>query len=134
MSKLINPSATQAAHGCACEYYFDYTRQGQLVCYVGFSISPKNKVAVFLRYLPKCPATQKMLGKMEKEINKELDHGKFSVENMGDMTVCTYTRYLSNCFGYWRKKENYTLLVNDGVKKIQMLSERFEKLKEENNG
>lgn len=48
--------------------------------------------------------------------------GRFETEKKDNYVLCKYTRTLANCFGYWKKEENYIILVNDGASRIQELT------------
>lgn len=104
------------------KHMFELVRRNEWVCLIGFEITPKNKQISFMTYIPDNSTSEKMLGCAVSAVNQGLRWGRYEVEHKDNYLLCKYTRTLATCFGYWNKKENYTILVNESVKKMQELT------------
>lgn len=113
----------------------ELTRQGEWICLISIEITRKNKRVSFMTYIPEVNTTKKVVELAAGQMNEKLPCGKFYVEQKSGALLCNYTRTLASCFGYWHKKENYTILLGEGIKRLQELTDMIDKMiKEENNG
>lgn len=104
------------------KHMFELVRRNEWLCLIGFEITPKNKQISFMTCIPSAGTPDKILNYAVSAVNENLQWGKYEAAREDNYLLCKYTRTLATCFGYWNKKENYTILVNDGVKKMQELT------------
>lgn len=104
------------------KHFLELTHKDNRGCYIGFDIAKKNKVISFMTCIPSMETTKQKLESVTGQINKDLQRGRFETEKKDNYVLCKYTRTLANCFGYWKKEENYIILVNDGASRIQELT------------
>lgn len=104
------------------KHMFELVRRNEWVCLIGFEITPKNKQISFMTCIPNKGISDKALNYAISAVNQNLQWGRYEAECKDHYLLCKYTRTLATCFGYWNKKENYTILVNESVKKMQELT------------
>lgn len=104
------------------KHMYELVRRNEWVCLIGFEITPKSKQISFMTCIPNKGISDKVLNCAIAAVNQNLQWGRYEAECKDDYLLCKYTRTLATCFGYWNKKENYTILVNESVKKMQELT------------
>ena len=104
------------------KHFFKMNNRGEEICLIGMDVTNRGKRVSFMKQFPCKKLPNSKLQGFAKEASQDLPHGMFSVIQKDGMVYCCYTRMLATCFGYRNKKENYTILVEDGVKRIQDLS------------
>ena len=107
---------------------FEYSVRDAYHGFVALTITKRKKVCSFISCVE---VEQRMPYKRILEIEDSLNHGEypgyFKVEQYGNLVFYQYVRTMSNCFGYWNKAKNYTILINDGIKVLEEIASDVEK-------
>lgn len=102
---------------------YEYTNRGVSRCFVALNITKAKKICSFISCVEiKERMSYKRILEIEEYLNSREYPGYFKVEQAENLLFYQYVRTLSNCFGYWNKSENYSILVGDGIRILKQVA------------